>query len=72
VGGAVGLNVHSASQAWVPGQPQDAPSFRYWYPAATLGIRVLVNKPTRANGLIEYGLGLDGSHGIYLNINENF
>ena len=72
VGGAVGLNVHSASQAWVAGHPQNAPYFQYWYPAATVGIRVLVNKPTRANGLIEYGLGLDGSHGIYLNINENF
>jgi len=72
VGGAVGANVHSASQTWVPGQPQNAPAFRYWYPAATVGIRVLVNKPTRANGLIEYGLGLDGSHGIYLQINENF
>jgi hypothetical protein len=72
VGGAVGMNVHSASQAWVPGYPQNAPAFQYWYPAATVGIRVLVNKPTRTNGLIEYGVGLDGSHGIYLNINENF
>jgi hypothetical protein len=72
VGGVVGMNVHSASQAWVPGQPQNAPSFQYWYPAATVGIRVLVNKPTRTNGLIEYGVGLDGSHGVYLNINENF
>jgi len=72
VGGVVGMNVHTPSQAWIPGQPQNKPSFQYWYPAATVGIRVLVNKPTRTNGLIEYGVGLDGSHGIYLNINENF
>jgi hypothetical protein len=72
VGGVVGVNVHSASQAQVPGEPKNAPRFQYWYPAATVGLRVLVNKPTRTNGLIEYGVGLDGSHGIYLNINENF
>jgi len=72
VGGVVGVNVHSASQPRVAGQPQNTPVYQYWYPAATVGLRVLVNKPTRANGLIEYGLGLDGSHGIYLNINENF
>jgi hypothetical protein len=72
VGGVVGLNVHSVSQPRVSGQPQNSPIFQYWYPAATVGVRVLVNKPTRANGLIEYGVGLDGSHGIYLNINENF
>ena len=30
VGGAVGMNVHSASQAWVPGYPQNAPAFQYW------------------------------------------
>jgi hypothetical protein len=68
----VGVNVHSASQPRVAGQPQNTPVYQYWYPAATVGLRVLVNKPTRANGLIEYGLGLDGSHGIYLNINEDF
>jgi hypothetical protein len=72
IGGVVGMNVHSASQPRLPGQPQNSPLFQYWYPAATVGLRVLVNKPTRANGLIEYAVGLDGSHGLYLNINENF
>ena len=72
VGGVVGLNVHSASQPRVAGEPQNAPVYQYWYPAATAGIRVLLNKPTRANGLVEVGVGLDGSYGIYLNINENF
>ena len=72
VGGVVGLNVHSASQQRVAGEPQNAPLYQYWYPAATAGIRVLVNKPTRTNGLVEVGVGLDGSYGIYLNINENF
>ena len=54
------------------GEPQNAPLYQFWYPAATAGIRVLVNKPTRTNGLVEVGVGLDGSYGIYLNINENF
>jgi outer membrane protein assembly factor BamA len=72
VGGVVGVNVHSASQERQPGEPQNAPIYQYWYPAVTAGIRVLVNKPTRTNGLVEVGVGLDGSYGIYLNINENF
>jgi hypothetical protein len=72
LGGAVGLNVHSASQPEAPGQAQNALTFQYWYPAATIGLRALVNRPTRANGLIEFGIGLDGSRGFYLNINENF
>lgn len=72
VGGVVGLNVHAVGQPRLPGDAQNVPVFQYWYPAATVGVRVLVNKPTRANGLIEFGLGLDGSAGLYLNINENF
>ena len=72
VGGVVGVNVHSASEVREPGGPQNQPIFQYWYPAVTAGIRVLVNKPTRTNGLVEVGVGLDGSYGIYLNINENF
>ena len=70
LGGAAGINVHSASQ---PGTGYAVTAnFRYWYPAATAGLRVLINKESRANGLLEFGLGLDGSWGIYLNINENF
>ena len=72
VGGVVGMNVHTVSQPRREGEPQNSPLYQYWYPAATAGIRVLVNKPTRTNGLIEVGVGLDGSYGIYLNINENF
>jgi len=72
IGGVVGVNVHSASQNRQPGEPQNAPLYQYWYPAVTAGIRVLVNRPTRTNGLVEVGVGLDGSYGIYLNINENF
>jgi len=72
LGGAAGLNVHSAAQPQAPGQAQNAPLFQYWYPAATVGLRVLVNRPSRANGLVEFGMGLDGSRGFYLNINENF
>ena len=72
LGGAVGLNVHSVSQPETPGQAPNQPRFQYWWPAATVGLRALVNRPTHANGLIEFGIGLDGSHGFYLNINENF
>jgi hypothetical protein len=66
------MNVHTVAQPRQPGDAPNTPIFQYWYPAATVGLRVLVNKPTRANGLIEFGVGLDGSYGIYLNINENF
>jgi len=72
LGGVVGMNVHSVSQPAAPDQVQNAPKFQYWWPAATIGLRALVNRPTRANGLIEFGIGLAGSHGFYLNINENF
>ncbi len=72
IGGVVGMNVHTVAQPRQPGDAPNTPLFQYWYPAATVGLRVLVNKPTRANGLIEFGVGLDGSYGIYLNINENF
>ena len=68
----MGVNVHSASQAWVAGEPQNAPSSSTGTRRPPSGIRVLVNKPTRTNGLVEVGVGLDGSYGIYLNINENF
>ena len=54
------------------GEPQNATIYQFWFPPATAGIRVRVTKPTRTNGLIEVGVGLDGSYGIYLNINENF
>ncbi len=72
VGGVVGANIHSASQQRQPGEPQNSPLYQFWYPAVTAGIRVLVNKPTRTNGLVEVGVGTNGSWGIYLNINENF
>jgi hypothetical protein len=72
VGGVVGANVHTVSQTQEVGGPQNQPIFQYFWPAFTAGLRVLVNKPTRTNGLVEVGVGLDGSWGIYLNINENF
>jgi len=72
VGGVVGANVHTVAQPRQPGDAPNQPVFQYWYPAVTAGLRVLVNKPTRTNGLVEVGLGLDGSWGLYLNINENF
>ena len=72
VGGVVGVNVHTVAQPRSPGAAPNVPVFQYWYPAVTAGVRVLVNKPTRTNGLVEVGVGLDGSFGLYLNINENF
>jgi len=72
LGGAVGLNVHSVSQALALTDAPNTPRFQYWWPAATIGLRTLVNRPSRANALIEFGIGLGGSHGFYVNINENF
>jgi hypothetical protein len=41
-------------------------------PAAGLGLRVRVNKFSRVNLAIDYGVGLNGSRGLYFNLGEVF
>ncbi len=44
----------------------------YITPAAGIGLRVMVNKKTRANLCLDYAIGMYGSSGFYFGINEAF
>jgi hypothetical protein len=37
-----------------------------------LGLRLLINKHSRTNLCLDFGLGKQGSHGVYLAIQEAF
>jgi hypothetical protein len=41
-------------------------------PGAGAGLRVLINKRSRTNLCFDVGFGKDGSHGVYLNVQEAF
>ncbi|GAC1488500.1 MAG: BamA/TamA family outer membrane protein [Flavisolibacter sp.] len=47
-------------------------SFGKFLPAAGGGIRIKVNKYTRTNLSLYYGIGLNGSSGLFLNLGEVF
>ncbi len=42
------------------------------WPAAGVGIRIKINKHSKANICIDYGFGADGSRGIFVNVGEVF
>jgi hypothetical protein len=46
--------------------------FDSFAPGAGLGLRVLLNKKSRTNLCVDYGWGKQGSHGLYLAIQEAF
>jgi hypothetical protein len=46
--------------------------FDAFEPAAGGGLRVLLNKKSRTNLCVDYGVGKQGSHGLYLAIQEAF
>jgi hypothetical protein len=46
--------------------------FDTWAPGAGLGLRFLLNKKSRTNLCVDYGWGKQGSHGLYLSIQEAF
>jgi hypothetical protein len=46
--------------------------FEYIAPAAGAGLRVMINKKSLSNLAVDMGFGLNGSKGIFLNINEAF
>ena len=50
----------------------DNPRFRYWYPAVTGGLRLLIVRETRSNLCLDYGVGTQGQHGFYVSFNEAF
>ena len=47
-------------------------NFGKFLPAAGGGIRIKVNKYTRTNLSLDYGIGLNGSSGLFLNLGEVF
>ena len=72
LGAVAGINVHSVSDSDVGGILGDNPRFRYWYPAVTGGLRLLIVRETRSNLCLDYGVGKQGQHGFYLSFNEAF
>lgn len=42
------------------------------HPAAGGGIRIKINKHSRINAAVDYGVGTNGSHGVFFNIGEVF
>jgi len=46
--------------------------FQYIAPAAGFGVRVMINKRSLSNLTVDLGFGLNGSRGVFLNINEVF
>lgn len=46
--------------------------FKFFDPAAGVGLRIMLNKNSMSNLTIDYAIGMDGSHGLFLNVNETF
>jgi hypothetical protein len=47
-------------------------AFNVWHPAAGAGFRLKINKSSNMNLGVDYGIGEDGSHGLYINVGEVF
>ena len=67
LGGVVFANLTTASN-----KKDDVDLFEYVQPAAGLGLRIMIQKQSRANLTIDYGWGLNGEGAFYLNLNEYF
>lgn len=65
LGGVVFANVQSASEP--RSQRFDAVA-----PAAGVGLRLNINKHTRTNLAVDYGVGMQGSRGLFFNFGEVF
>lgn len=65
LGGAVFTNAESFSEF---------PSNRFVKiaPAAGAGIRIKINKHSNTNVALDYAYGIYGSHGLFVNLGENF
>jgi hypothetical protein len=72
LGAVAGVNVHSVSDPSAHGIFGDNPRFRYWYPAVTAGLRLLIVRETHSNLCLDYGVGLQGQKGFYVSFNEAF
>ena len=67
LGGVVFANMTSASD-----ESSGIDLFQYIVPAAGVGLRIMIQKESRANLTIDYGWGPDGAGAFYLNLNEYF
>jgi len=64
-GGVVFANTESLSE-----YPSN--KIETFLPGAGVGLRLKMNKQSKANIAIDYGFGLNGSHGLFFNIGEVF
>ena len=67
IGGVIFTNITTASNRY-----NDVDLFQYIEPAAGVGLRIMIQKESRANLTIDYGWGPDGAGAFYLNLNEYF
>ncbi|WP_346863106.1 BamA/TamA family outer membrane protein [uncultured Draconibacterium sp.] len=67
LGGVVFANMTTASN-----KADEVKLFNYVEPAAGLGLRIMIQKQSRANLTIDYGWGMNGEGAFYLNLNEYF
>jgi hypothetical protein len=67
LGGVVFVNATTASN-----KTANINLFRYLDPAAGVGLRVMINKTSRANLNIDYAWGKYGAQGFYFGLNEVF
>lgn len=67
LGGVLFANMTSASN-----EDKGVDLFQYIEPAAGVGLRIMIQKQSRANLTIDYGWGANGAGAFYLNINEYF
>ena len=65
IGGVLFLNAQSVTD-------QNTNSFQHVYPGWGTGIRIKVNKYSRTNIAIDYGFGVNGSRGFFINLGEIF
>ena len=65
LGGVVFANAQSVTQPLTQ-------QFERIAPAGGVGVRIRMNKVTRANLCIDYAVGVGGSHGLFFNLGEVF
>ena len=71
IGGVVFANAQSFSN-YYPSNYNTSANFDNIWPGLGLGIRIKVNKHSDTNVAIDYGFGMDGSHGFFVNLGELF
>ncbi|GAB4029378.1 BamA/TamA family outer membrane protein [Spirosoma jeollabukense] len=65
LGGVIFANAQTVTE-------QPSGNFEKIVPAVGAGLRLKMNKVSRTNLSIDYGFGMDGSHGLFFNLGEVF